>query len=80
MDQEKITTGGIVKVSGVVCNLIHHDDQKKLSIGEKRMLAKARQIFTSELTLTCNIDRAVTAKYLDEIPTGDRAEEKPTEG
>ncbi|WP_076465880.1 CarD family transcriptional regulator [Actinomyces mediterranea] len=66
-NQEKLSTGDIVKVSEVVRDLTRRDDQKKLSTGEKRMLTKARQILTSELALARNIDKAAAAARLDEV-------------
>lgn len=77
-NQEKIATGDIVKVSEVVRDLTRRDDQKKLSTGEKRMLAKARQILTSELALARNIDKVAAAKRLDEILAEGRIDEDET--
>ncbi len=66
-NQEKIATGDIVKVAEVVRDLTRRDDLKKLSVGEKRTLTKARQILCSELALARNITEEQAATRLDEI-------------
>lgn len=46
---EKIRSGDVFQVAEVVRNLAIREQEKGLSAGEKRMLAKARQILISEL-------------------------------
>jgi CarD family transcriptional regulator len=46
---EKLRSGDIYQVAEVVRNLSIREKSKGLSAGEKRMLAKARQILVSEL-------------------------------
>ena len=53
---EKLKSGDIYQVAEVVRNLSLRDKEKGLSAGEKRMLAKARQILVSELTFAINVD------------------------
>ena len=48
---EKLASGDVIKVSEVVRDLWRRDQDRGLSAGEKRMLAKARQILISELAL-----------------------------
>ena len=48
---EKLASGDVIKVSEVVRDLWRRDQDRGLSAGEKRMLAKARQILVSELAL-----------------------------
>ena len=64
---EKLHSGDPYQVAEVVRNLSIRDKDKGLSAGEKRMLAKARQILVSELALAekTNEDKAET--LLDEI-------------
>jgi CarD family transcriptional regulator len=52
-------------VAEVVRNLSLRDKEKGLSAGEKRMLAKARQILVSELTFAINVDEAEAERRLD---------------
>ena len=47
---EKLKSGDIYQVAEVVRNLSIREADKGLSAGEKRMLARARQILVSELT------------------------------
>lgn len=56
-----------MKVAEVVRDLTRRDDLKKLSVGEKRTLTKARQILCSELALARNITEEQAAARLDEI-------------
>ena len=42
------------------------ENEKGLSAGEKRMLAKARQILVSELTFAINVNPEEAEKKLDE--------------
>ena len=53
---EKLASGDVIKVSEVVRDLWRRDQDRGLSAGEKRMLAKARQILTSELALAEKTD------------------------
>ena len=48
---EKLASGDVIKVAEVVRDLWRRDKDRGLSAGEKRMLAKARQILVSELAL-----------------------------
>ncbi|MFZ9283779.1 MAG: CarD family transcriptional regulator [Candidatus Nanopelagicales bacterium] len=48
---EKLASGDVIKVSEVVRDLWRRDQDRGLSAGEKRMLAKAIQILRSEIAL-----------------------------
>ena len=64
---EKLHSGNVLKVAEVVRDLWRRERDRGLSAGEKRMLAKARQILVSELALAehTNEDKAET--ILDEV-------------
>lgn len=64
---EKLASGDVIKVAEVVRDLWRREKDRGLSAGEKRMLAKARQILVSELALAeqTNEDRAES--MLDEV-------------
>ncbi|MFH5824935.1 CarD family transcriptional regulator [Georgenia sp. AZ-5] len=64
---EKIASGDIIKVSEVVRDLSRRDTDRGLSAGEKRMLAKARQILVSELALAEKTDEEKAEAMLDEV-------------
>src|ERR1700688_2543285 len=64
---EKLASGDVNKVAEVVRDLWRRDQERGLSAGEKRMLAKARQILVGELALAENTDDAKAAIILDEV-------------
>ena len=64
---EKLASGDVIKVSEVVRDLWRRDQDRGLSAGEKRMLAKARQILVSELALAEKIDEDKAGGLLDEV-------------
>lgn len=64
---EKLASGDVVKVSEVVRDLWRRDQDRGLSAGEKRMLAKARQILISELALARKVDEGKASAELDKV-------------
>lgn len=64
---EKLRSGDIFQVAEVVRNLALRDQQKGLSAGEKRMLAKARQILVSEMTFAAGVKEDRAEQMLDEL-------------
>ncbi len=64
---EKLASGDVVKVSEVVRDLWRRDQDRGLSAGEKRMLAKARQILISELALARKVDEEKASAELDKV-------------
>ena len=64
---EKLASGDVKKVAEVVRDLWRRDQDRGLSAGEKRMLAKARQILVSELALAEKTDEADAESILDEV-------------
>ena len=67
---EKLRSGDIYQVAEVVRNLSLRDTDKGLSAGEKRMLAKARQILVSELTFAMNLTEEEAERTLDKTLPG----------
>lgn len=55
-NQERLASGDVNKVAEVVRDLWRRDQDRGLSAGEKRMLAKARQILVGELALAETVD------------------------
>ncbi|MFZ5851844.1 MAG: CarD family transcriptional regulator [Actinomycetota bacterium] len=66
---EKLASGDVIKVAEVVRDLWRREKDRGLSAGEKRMLAKARQILVSELALAENTNEDKAEAVLDEILT-----------
>ncbi|MBF4550009.1 CarD family transcriptional regulator [Pseudoclavibacter sp. RFBJ3] len=64
---EKLASGDVIKVSEVVRDLWRRDQDRGLSAGEKRMLAKARQILVSELALAEKTDEEKAGDVLDKV-------------
>ncbi|EWS81100.1 CarD family transcriptional regulator [Brachybacterium phenoliresistens] len=64
---EKLASGDMKKVAEVVRDLWRRDKDRGLSAGEKRMLAKARQILVSELALAEKTDETSAESILDEV-------------
>ena len=67
---EKLKSGDIYQVAEVVRNLSLREADKGLSAGEKRMLARARQILVSELTFALNVDEETAEVRLDAVLDG----------
>lgn len=65
-NMEKLKTGSAIQVAEVVRNLIRTERTKKLSAGEKKMLASARQILRSEMVLAGDMDAASADTLIDE--------------
>ena len=64
---EKIKSGDIYQVAEVVRNLSIREREKGLSAGEKRMLAKARQILISELVFAVEQPEEKTEAMVDKV-------------
>jgi CarD family transcriptional regulator len=65
-NMEKLKTGNILQVAEVVRNLMRTERRKKLSAGEKKMLANARQILESELVLTGAMDESSACNLVED--------------
>ncbi|WP_459589261.1 CarD family transcriptional regulator [Corynebacterium camporealensis] len=66
-NQERLASGDINKVAEVVRDLWRRDQDRGLSAGEKRMLAKARQILVGELALAKHVDEKKADTMMEEI-------------
>ena len=64
---QKIASGDVMKVAEVVRDLWRRERERGLSAGEKRMLAKARQILVSELALAEKTNEDKAEAMLDEV-------------
>ena len=64
---EKLHSGNVLKVAEVVRDLWRRERDRGLSAGEKRMLAKARQILVSELALAKKTPEEEAESRLDEV-------------
>ncbi len=64
---EKLASGDVNKVAEVVRDLWRRDRERGLSAGEKRMLAKARDILVGELALAEGTDKEQAEGILDKV-------------
>ncbi|CAN5266427.1 CarD family transcriptional regulator [soil metagenome] len=64
---EKMGSGSVYRVSEVVRDLWRRDQEHGVSAGEKRMLAKARDILISELALAQGSSVEDASKTLDDV-------------
>lgn len=64
---EKLASGDVIKVAEVVRDLWRRENDRGLSAGEKRMLAKARQVLISEMALAKDLDETKAEGLLDEV-------------
>jgi len=64
---EKMGSGSVYRVSEVVRDLWRRDQEHGVSAGEKRMLAKARDILISELALAQGSSVEEASKTLDDV-------------
>ena len=64
---EKLRSGNVIKVAEIVRDLWRRDRERGLSAGEKRMLARARQILVSELALAEKVTDEKAEVLLDEV-------------
>ena len=67
---EKLASGDVKKVAEVVRDLWRRDQDRGLSAGEKRMLAKARQVLVSELALAKKVTEEEAEGRLDKVLEG----------
>ena len=64
---EKLASGDVNKVAEVVRDLWRRDLDRGLSAGEKRMLAKARQVLVGELALADRADEHRADDLLEQV-------------
>ena len=69
-NMEKLKTGEPASVAEVVRNLMRADTTKKLSMGEKKMLANAKQILISEVVLVQETEVTEVTQTIEEYVLG----------
>jgi CarD family transcriptional regulator len=67
---EKLASGDVNKVTEVVRDLWRRERERGLSAGEKRMLAKAKQILVSEVALAEKTNEDKAEKIIEEVLSG----------
>ena len=66
-NMEKLRTGDIFQLIGVVKSLMIRDKKKGLSTSERKMLGVAKQMFISEIVLTGSVSLSDVESILDDI-------------
>src|SRR5881409_3263146 len=64
---EKLASGDVNKVTEVVRDLLRRERERGLSAGEKRMLAKAKQILVSEIALAEKTNEDKAEAIIEEV-------------
>ena len=64
-NMEKLKTGDLGEVAGVIRNLVRADREKKLSTGEKKLLNTARQILASEMVMVLDVMEDAALDMID---------------
>lgn len=64
---DKMRSGDIYELAGVVRSLMLRDSEKGLSTGERKMLDNAKQMLISELVLVKEIDEEQASALLDRV-------------
>ncbi len=57
-NMERIKSGDLLEVAGVIKALMHRDGERGLSTGERKMLHNAKQILLSEVVLSKGVEYA----------------------
>lgn len=55
-NMERLKSGNLLEVAGVIKALMHRDSERGLSNGERKMLHNAKQILISEIVLSEDVD------------------------
>ncbi|MBQ9459072.1 MAG: CarD family transcriptional regulator [Oscillospiraceae bacterium] len=55
-NMERIKSGDLIEVAGVIKALMHRDSERGLSNGERKMLHSAKQILISEIVLAESVE------------------------
>ncbi len=55
-NMERIKSGNLLEVAGVIKALMHRDNERGLSNGERKMLHSAKQILISEIVLAESVE------------------------
>ena len=64
-NMDKLRSGDPCKVAEVIRNLMRVEREKRLSTGEKKLLANARQILASEIVLVEGIPEEEAMSMID---------------
>jgi len=68
-NMERIKSGDLIEVSGVIKALMHRDSERGLSNGERKMLHSAKQILISEIVLSEGVEYSEAEARINAVMT-----------
>jgi len=68
-NMERIKSGDLIEVSGVIKALMHRDSERGLSNGERKMLHSAKQILISEIVLSEGVEYSDAEARINAVMT-----------
>lgn len=69
-NMQKLKSGDLYEVARVIKGLVHRDQEKGLSTGERKMLRTAKQILISEMVLSMDQDYQIIESQINEAMLG----------
>ena len=69
-NMQKLKSGDLYEVARVIKGLIHRDNERGLSTGERKMLRTAKQILISEMVLSMGQDYCAIEDLINTAMTG----------
>jgi CarD family transcriptional regulator len=66
-NMERIKSGDLLEVAGVIKALMHRDSERGLSNGERKMLHSAKQILISEIVLSESVEYADAESRINDV-------------
>ena len=66
-NMERIKSGNLLEVAGVIKALMHRDSERGLSNGERKMLHSAKQILISEIVLAESVEYAAAEARINGV-------------
>lgn len=66
-NMERIKSGDLIEVAGVIKALMHRDNARGLSNGERKMLHSAKQILISEVVLAEGVDYSAAEARINAV-------------
>lgn len=73
-NMDRIKSGDLYEVAGVIKALMRRDSERGLSNGERKMLHNAKQILVSEIVLSEDVPYADAESRINEVMLSDRSE------
>ncbi len=66
-NQDRMRSGDVLELAGVIRHLVGRSQEKPLSAGEKQMLARAKTVLASELMFALDLSEDDARAHLDDV-------------